>query len=366
MSRGDTPGSDAPPRVWTGRGDAALRVDVLSASAELERLVPEWHELLDRCPWATPFQSPEWQLAWWREFGNDGLRAVAVRRAGELVGLAPFFVYRLPGEPRRLTLLADGVSDYQDALLDPGHAQAAGRLILDRVAALRGEWDVCELDELRPGSPLLAPELLAALPDGLEATTAPLGICMSLPTPTSAEALEARLSPRFRRRLRRADEALRAAGRADFVMAAADTLPERLDALIRLHTLRWTEQGEPGVLADARIQRFLRDAAADLLERGRLRLYALRLDGAPIAVLLAFSQADRMYAYITGLDPAAAPLHPGMLLLRHVLQDAIRAGFREVDFLRGDEEYKRSWRPVEGRNYRVVVRWDGGRGKRRA
>ncbi|HET9986560.1 MAG TPA: GNAT family N-acetyltransferase [Longimicrobiales bacterium] len=366
MSRADTPGSDAPPRARTGRGDAALRADVLSATAELERLVAEWQALLERCPWATPFQSPEWQLAWWREFGNDGLRAVAVRRAGELVGLAPFFVYGLPGEPRRLTLLADGVSDYQDVLLEPGSARAALRLVFDRIAALRGEWDVCELGELRPGSPLLAPELLAALPDGLEATTAPLGICMSLPTPASAGALEARLSPRFRRRLRRADEAVRAAGRAEFVMADADTLPELLDALIRLHTLRWTERGEPGVLGDPRIQRFLRAAATGLLERGRLRLYALRLDDAPIAVLLAFSLADRMYAYLTGLDPAAAPLHPGMLLLRHVVEDAIRAGFREVDFLRGEEEYKRSWGPVEGRSYRVVVRWDRGRGKRRA
>ncbi|MBX6366058.1 MAG: GNAT family N-acetyltransferase, partial [Gemmatimonadetes bacterium] len=304
MGRADIPGADAPPRRWTGRRDEPLRADVLSETAALERLVPDWRALLERCPWATPFQSPEWQLAWWRQFGNDGLRAVAVRRGDELVGLAPFFVYGFPGEPRRLGLLADGVSDYQDVLLEPRCAQAARRLVLARIAALRGEWDVCELNELRPGSPLLAPELPATLPPGLRAETAPLGICMSLPTPATAAALHARLSSRFRRRLRRADEAVRAAGRADVVMADAATFAELMDALIRLHTRRWTERGEPGgVLADPRIQRFLRAAAAGLLEHGRLRLYALRLDGAPIAALLGFADASRLYCYLTGLDP---------------------------------------------------------------
>ena len=29
-----------------------------------------WRELLGRLPWSTIFMTPEWQEAWWDEFGN--------------------------------------------------------------------------------------------------------------------------------------------------------------------------------------------------------------------------------------------------------------------------------------------------------
>ena len=66
----------------------------------------EWDSLAIAC--ALPQMSPAWLMAWWRHLAPESAvpRVIAVRDAGRLVGLAPFFVepgkggrvdYRLPG-----------------------------------------------------------------------------------------------------------------------------------------------------------------------------------------------------------------------------------------------------------------------------
>ncbi len=56
--------------------------------------------------------------------------------------------------------------------------------------------------------------------------------------------------------------------------------------LVRLHALRWQARGDPGVLADARVAAFHRDALPRLDRAGLLRLYLLRFDGADGSRLL--------------------------------------------------------------------------------
>ena len=43
--------------------------DVISDARDLEELRVQWLELWRRCPHATPFQSPDWLLPWWRNLG---------------------------------------------------------------------------------------------------------------------------------------------------------------------------------------------------------------------------------------------------------------------------------------------------------
>lgn len=321
------------------RGATELRLEEITTAEGLDAIRNEWHALLDRCAGATPFQSPEWLLAWWHAMGGGDLHVVTLRRGRRLVGLAPLFVYIEPDWTRHLASIGAGYSDYEDVLLDPTIADEGAALILQHIAAIRDRWDVASFQELPAASPLAA----APCPPGLSLERSPGSSCAVLALPATIEALDAGLSWRFRRRLRNARNRLAREADARFVLADGESLPSLLDALFRLHTLRWRERGESGVLADPRLHPLHAEAAASLLRRGTLRLHALLLAGEPVAVLYGFVQRDRTYMYLSGLDPRASSCSPGMLLLHHAIAQAIGEGHAAFDMLRGDESYKDDW-----------------------
>jgi CelD/BcsL family acetyltransferase involved in cellulose biosynthesis len=85
---------------------------------EVERLVREWQALWRRVAATTPFQSPEWLLAWWECFGNSQPIIVTARNDGELIAVLPLYLLEEAG-CRKLLPIGISLSDYIDALVDP-------------------------------------------------------------------------------------------------------------------------------------------------------------------------------------------------------------------------------------------------------
>src|SRR5437899_9915998 len=65
-----------------------LKVEECVSDAELDTLRSAWNTLWSQCPRATPFQSPEWLIPWWRHLGKGELWVLAIRQEDQLVGLA--------------------------------------------------------------------------------------------------------------------------------------------------------------------------------------------------------------------------------------------------------------------------------------
>jgi CelD/BcsL family acetyltransferase involved in cellulose biosynthesis len=162
--------------------------------------------------------------------------------------------------------------------------------------------------------------------------------------------------------LRRARRFLEQEGPVAFERADTASRGPLLDALILLHTARWQLRGEPGVLADERLHAFHHRTSRLMLERGRLRLLALRCGGAVAAVLYGFALHGRLFAYLVGFDPKLAHASPGALLVAHAQEEAVREGLGAFELLRGREPYKAVWRPREQQNARLVLRFGGGPG----
>lgn len=338
-------------------GDAsALDATEITTADAMEALADEWGALWERCPSASPFQTPEWLLAWWRHFGGSGeLHTLSLRRGGALVGLAPLYV---PRDDRargqcRLAFVGLGVSDYLDVLLQPD-AVADGRAAILSYAAtfVERRGTRVELEELRAGSPLLA----GAMPPSVTGVSCERqSTCPVLRLPTSWDAYLAGLSQGRRRKLRVAERRLAEAGEVRVARADASTVGAFLDALCVLHEARWRDRRQPGVLADPAIRAFHHDATRGLVHRGVLRLLCLSVGGAPAAVLYAFARGDRWYNYLDGFDPARADMSPGTVLVAHAMQQAIADGQRDFDFLRGRESYKYAWGATDEPTYRLCI-----------
>jgi CelD/BcsL family acetyltransferase involved in cellulose biosynthesis/SAM-dependent methyltransferase len=316
-----------------------VHVDVLTDAAALAGLEPEW-EALVRASGATPFQSPAWLLPWWEAFAPGTPFVVTLRESERLVGLAP--LYRV-GD--RLLPIGISVSDHLDVLLHPDAPAQAGAALLGFVAEQGLPW---VMEDLPPDA--VALDLPARDGDSDHIVLASPCMVLDLPGPDLAAAIPAKQL----RNLRNARN--RAARRGLSVCEAdADSLPELLEALFRLHGARWVARGEAGVLADPRVQQLHREAAPRLLRAGLLRLRAVRIEGRVAAVYYGFHHGQRAYGYVTGFDPAFAYESPGTLVVGDAIEAAWREGARAFHFLRGREAYKSAWGARPRWNLRRVV-----------
>jgi CelD/BcsL family acetyltransferase involved in cellulose biosynthesis len=80
------------------------------------------------------------------------------------------------------------------------------------------------------------------------------------------------------------------------------------------------------------------------------------LEGRILAVDYGFLHARRAYYYLGGFDPEAAKVSPGTLVVAHAIEEAIREGACEFDFLRGQEPYKYKWGAHDRPCFRRVIR----------
>jgi CelD/BcsL family acetyltransferase involved in cellulose biosynthesis len=309
----------------------------------------EHADLWARDPRATAFQHPAWLNAWWTHLGGgERIDLEARDDAGRLIGALPAFIWVDEGR-RKLVPVGAGHSDYLDALIDPAFVQQ-GMMALWRAAEEHRElWNEMLLHDVRPDSPLLG-----ALPEGWHAQDGETAICPVLTIPPDRDVLGA-LSRSRRRKIVHDRNRADSLGGVTTEFARADQIDEVLDALFALHAARWQAAGEPGVLADPKVQAFHRAAAPALMTAGLLRLAVVRHDGRIVAVLLGLVDRSRWSSYIIGIDHSIPGQSFGTLAFATLIEAAVAAGAAEFHFLRGEEEYKYRWGAEPMRTVRRVI-----------
>jgi CelD/BcsL family acetyltransferase involved in cellulose biosynthesis len=315
---------------------------------ELEACVPRWQSLWEQDSNATPFQSPAWLLPWWHQFGQPELRAVAIEQDNQWIGFVPLYIYREPRTGERLLLpLGIGTTDYLDGVFAPPctehHILNALKQVWESEQVTEGPgcgWDTIVFSQLRDNSKLYlalarAPELPLQRFNAESCSRMPALRIADLPQKIRRNAMY------YRNRAQRL-------GRLELTVAVGPDCRETFEALHALHTTRWQDRGEPGVLADPRVLGSHREALPLLLKSGTLRLCSLRLNSDIIGVLYALvdppSRPHRtLYCYLTAYSTQHAELRPGTLLLAYAVERAAEEGINTIDNLRGNEPYKQIW-----------------------
>lgn len=328
----------------------AVEFHLIRTTRALIDLIPQWRALFERDPIATPFQTAEWLVPWWKQFGNEDLCAVAIAHDGEIVGLLPFYLYWDGAKlERQLLPLGVGTTDYLDGVFAPECSmEEIGRALEWLQSEVR--HDVFCATQLQGRSRLLAAirRGTRTLDHGIERwRDTDVFVSQSVSCSRMAAVTIAQLPQKIRRNaMYYRNRALRL-GSLKLVQADETNWMGIFAELVRLHTERWKIRGEEGVLVDERVVSWHREAIPMLLKSGLLRLVALRLNDDLIAVL--YSLADRargertQYFYITAYSPEYAELRPGTLLIAYAAEQAVREGISIIDMLRGDEEYKQIW-----------------------
>jgi CelD/BcsL family acetyltransferase involved in cellulose biosynthesis len=291
---------------------------------------------------------PEWLLTWWRHFGSGNLRVLTFREANRLVGVIPLFLHEWEGR-RQLTLVGSGISDYLEPPIRPELASKAACHVTKYLAE-SSDWDICNWQDLSentsllpcPGAKTLAARAIPDLP------------CSEIVMDRPFAQYWSERPAGLRRNVRRYRQKAEATSPVETRTLESD-YQSCLDALIRLHSARWREHGEPGMIAANRSAAFLRDAVAQLASRQMVKFFVLHFQNQMAAVILAFPYRETIYAYLSAFDPAHASFGFGRILLFDALQYAFDNGFQSWNFLRGDEPYKFEWGAHAIQKTRLII-----------
>jgi CelD/BcsL family acetyltransferase involved in cellulose biosynthesis len=306
---------------------AATSVEGVS---DIDGVAAEWDALADRVS-ATPFMRPGWFAAWDRAFGRDALEVLVARRDGSAAGILPIAsrsgVVRSPTNwhtPRFGALAED--------------EEAAERLAATVLERTRRWFD---FSFLASGDPLAT--ALAKLDIGTFdriVTSSPYLTIEGEWEPF----VERTLSKRRRATLRRFMRRLEDGGPVEFelVDAPAD-LQAKLEEGLAIEGSGWKTEAGTAILSRPETAGFYREIAEWAAGRGELRLWFLRVAGAPVAFAYCLESDGVVYELKTGFEPEYRSFGPGVLLTQERLRYCFETGAKRYEFLGGAFDHKLEW-----------------------
>lgn len=316
-------------------------LQLLTTGEELAALAPDWDQLAGRCPGYYLSQTYPWAEAAWRIVARPAgrtLHCLALRDAGCLVAVWPM-VTRRDGRVTVVRPLGFEGSEYTEPLVEPGGQQAARIERLLQAAGRLG--DAIELIHVRTDSPLA--EVLARRRQIAVAHDVLSASFIARADYADWNAFISTFSSKFRYALRRAAKRLAESGPVEIGPVAAADVPALVDWSLG-QKKAWLDHA--GLRNDWISRRSYRDFLVEMLSRddpvGRMLLFAIRVDGKPVAANLVTVDRTRAEGYFTVFAPEWSVASPGNVLTEHVLAWTFERGL-DLDFRIGDEAYKDRW-----------------------
>jgi len=254
--------------------------------------------------------------------------------------------------------------DYLGPLATGEAEQQVAPALVEWLLESADEWDVARLTDVRSDAWWL-PGLVQRLREaGFYASERPRSRCCYIVLPPSFDEYLRQLDRTTRADLRRHTRALEQQSCEFFRWERGSPAAEGIDVLGELHRRRWSENTDrhraflsPGYV------RFHRLLAPRLQEKDWFDLYGLRVNGDMVSMLYGMTYRGVLNLYQSGFDPAWSRHGVGTMLRSYMIQDAIRRGLREFDFLKGEYGYKDRWTNAERRTVTVVVNNANARGR---
>ena len=315
-----------------------MQIDVVSSLDHVGIDPDGWNTLAAQNDTNSLFQTYEWTRSWWTTYHHqyEPLFVTVSDRSG-IAGIAPLTTQQRGSRERVVQFLGAGRADYCD-FLTSGDKTAVLAAILDALRT-RGHWDVIELCNVPSHSRTF---------DILQDVCGRMGLWMlaedQFQCPTllirgnESSALQILRKPSVRRRQNYFVRAGRLSCRN---LTTASEIEPWLDAFFEQHVERWRESSTPSLFVDHRNRQFYRELTSSLSARGWLLFSMVEFNDRPIAFHYGFDYDATVLWYKPSFDISYASRSPGIVMVSHLIEYALRYERRELDFTIGDEAFKR-------------------------
>jgi peptidoglycan/xylan/chitin deacetylase (PgdA/CDA1 family)/CelD/BcsL family acetyltransferase involved in cellulose biosynthesis len=339
-----------------------MKIVEIREEAGLYDLRPAWDSLLRGSAGNTIFLSWEWLTAWWRSYGKTGeLRILtASDENGALRGIAPLRLQTMRKYGQKYSALAfvgDGSmdSDYLDFIVASGHEEQVLETFHRHCLGQQEHDGILLINEIPAASPNVPFLRQMAVRDGLIWREKDVP-CGTVRLPQTWEAYLGTLKPRFRTKVRSVLRNLES--RADVRFRFCETtehLERLLPALFDLHSMRWQREGKPGVFGFPGKRDFYFALSRLFLDRNWLRFSWLEWNGRILACQYGFEYAGKYFQLQEGYETAAEHWNVGIGLRAWSIQQFLKQGVREYDFLGGVGQHKTDWGAETTNSKQILV-----------
>jgi len=330
---------------------SAVTVREVTTIAGFDAMESDWNRLVDQLEVPSPFQTWEWNRAWWNHFGDGrSLLLLEFVKSGRVIGVAPFFRRRLGTPALGLSMLlplgwegnglANGLTEQWQLIFPPEHRMALLETLAGWLQA--HPWSTVLIPGFAEGDPL---------PEWITRRIAYRGKGVVFDyrrVPASWEALVASLNKSMRDNVRYYPRLMQRRGQP-YVFEIAST-PAEISAILPLLFNLHRERAE----ASMRIahddyfdhpnrRAFIREVAPRLAQLDQVRIGTIRVANEPIAVQMWLEKGDTMFLYYSGFLPSWRAHSVALLATIGAFQDAMGRGIRQIEFLAGGGHPKERW-----------------------
>ncbi len=316
----------------------------------LDSLTRLWADHDNRLPWHCLFVSPPWLKAWIDRFNGTAIPYLrAVRVADDVVGVAALMIDH---NCHCASFAGDtSVCDYLDFVIAPGRETDFFACLVRDLR--RQSVQYLRLEHVRSDSSILTVFKDMAVNLGCQISSQAQDVSLALKLPDTWDKYLLQLPAKQRHEIRRKLRRLYEAGIVSYVLADKPVDTGRvMDIFLKLF-----RQNHPHKAAFMTHQMtgFFRALAKGLAENGMLKLFTLKIDAVPAAVVMCIDFRSTRYLYNNAYDQQFSRLSVGFLSKVLSLKDGIQSGLKAYDFLKGGEIYKKrlGGRPLQLYNCRV-------------
>jgi CelD/BcsL family acetyltransferase involved in cellulose biosynthesis len=329
-----------------------LRVETVSDADGLLGLRNDWDRLVKQDPGRNSHSTFEWVHAWWFDFAlksagrlHKTLNIVVVRQDDHVVAIAPLVIHtahRGKLKIRKVEFAGAAFADYQDFILEvkaPGLVSAIVRHLVSNSDA----WDLVELRHIREDS--ITPSFLDqairsnGLPFRVRLERQCFFVHIESDWRTYLRSRSRRTRKTFRNHMNRL-RALESEGLQVRIVDSPHTEPDLLARMIELEQ-RKRIRGAPTLYMFQGTEQFYQRLIEMFGPPGQLYVAVMEKGQRLIAYELGFCNGLTLLANAKAYDVAFKRYSPGTMLLPAIFDFGFQSGFREYDFGRGDEEYKK-------------------------
>lgn len=313
-----------------------LEARIVEQQNEFDALEEPWGSL-DAHHSVRPFQQFAWAAAWVRTLGLAGgwrLKVATLWQEGRLMAVLPLCTRRYKGL-RLLEWIGARVTDYCDAIVDPGINEESALHALWKSIQRSGGFDVARLSHVRTDSKLF--NVLGAFAPWAETLEDAGGVPIAWRS--GADWLQAQTAG-MRDRVKYNTRRMHKAGFDVRLCGDPQTCASIIDTLVAQKRPWLAARGLSSFIDEPGGVQFLKDVVAASANRGELHLSTVEKDQCIAACDLAFVRNGIIYSYIASFDPEHHKYSFGRVLTDYLLMWACDHGMRRLDLLLGAYDYK--------------------------
>lgn len=341
-----------------------MKVTEVNNLSDLFSLRDIWNNLLKRSGVDNVFSTFEWISTWWKYFGdsNKKLFILVVEDNKDIIGIAPLVVdkkriAKSPCKIKTITFARESPSDYRDFIIIKKREEVL-KLILEYLTKNKRLWDKIDLQHIPSYSPniQILNSLLEKSPFFFEKGI--IILCPYITLNGEFEEYFSNLGHDLRYYVRSTIRKLEKISRLEFLhyeKVNEEELDRIIEEFVKLNEKRYNLTKHKGIFLRHPNSEFTKEVIKIFNQKDWLDLQVLKCNGNIICYSICFKYNKILYFWQTSYDPSYYKYSPGICLLKFAIEDSFKRGYKEFDFLRGDEEYKLRWTKTKRENYQFII-----------